>query len=205
MNDDILNYIRQIRPCKAVLDLYEEVLNDIRAEKFKGINKEKNRIQEVVKKVEVRLQRLQDRFLDGEISSEDYKDIRQRYNDEIYALKSQLEIMKTPNSGVVEPQMAYAMSFINNIERCLSMVDMSVKMDVLGSIFSGKMVFENGKCRTPIIPFLIGREAFFNNSGVPVNTETPLLYPQEDSNLYRQNRNLKSYPLDYGGEYVLQI
>lgn len=33
----------------------------------------------------------------------------------------------------------------------------------------------------------------------------PLLYPQEDSNLYRQNRNLKSYPLDYGGKYVLQI
>ena len=28
----------------------------------------------------------------------------------------------------------------------------------------------------------------------------PLLYPQEDSNLYRQNRNLKSYPLDYGGK-----
>ncbi len=186
MNDDILNYIRQIRPCKAVLDLYEEVLNDIRTEKFKGINKEKNRIQEDVKKVEVRLQRLQDRFLDGEISSEDYKDIRQRYNDEIYALKSQLEIMKTPNSGVVEPQMAYAMSFINNIEQCLSMVDMSVKMDVLGSIFSGKMVFENGKCRTaqfnPIIPILIGREAFFNNSGVPVNTETPLLYPEPGSN-----------------------
>ena len=49
------------------------------------------------------MQRLQDRFLDGEIISEDYKDIRQRYNDEIYALKSQLEIMKTPNSGVVEP------------------------------------------------------------------------------------------------------
>ena len=65
MNDDILNYIRQIRPCKAVLDLYEEVLNDIRTEKFKGINKEKNRIREDVKKVEVRLQRLQDRFMDG--------------------------------------------------------------------------------------------------------------------------------------------
>ena len=28
-----------------------------------------------------------------------------------------------------------------------------------------------------IIPILIGREPFFNNSGVPVNTETPLLYP----------------------------
>ena len=25
-------------------------------------------------------------------------------------------------------------------------------------------------------------------------------YPQGDSNLYRQNRNLKSYPLDYGGK-----
>lgn len=89
---------------------------------------------------------------------------------------------ETPNRSVVEPQMAYAMSFINNMERCLSMVDMSVKMDVLGSIFSGKMVFENGKCRTaefnPIIPILIGREAIFNSNGVPVNTETPLLYPK---------------------------
>ena len=64
-----------------------------------------------------------------------------------------------PNRSVVEPQMAYAMSFINNIERCLSSVEMSVKMDVLGSIFSGKMVFENGKCRTaefnPIIAILM--------------------------------------------------
>ena len=186
MNNDILRYLRQIRPCKAILDLYEEVLNDIRTEKFKGINKEKNRIQEDIKKVEVRLQRLQDRFLDEEISSEDYKEIRQRYNDEIYALKSQLEIMKIPNRSVVEPQVAYAMSFINNMERCLSMVDMSVKMDVLGSILSGKMVFENGKCRTaefnPIIAILMGREPFLNDNGVSGNTETPLLYPEPGSN-----------------------
>ena len=130
----------------------------------------------------MRLQRLQDRFLDEEISSEDYKEIRQRYNDEIYALKSQLEIMKTPNRSVVEPQVAYAMSFINNIEHCLSSVDMSVKMDVLGSIFSGKMVFENGKCRTaefnPIIAILMGREPFFNEKGASVDTETPILYPE---------------------------
>ena len=85
------------------IPLYEEVLNDIRAEKFKGVNKEKNRIQDDIKKVELRLQRLQDRYMDEEISSEDYRDIRQRYQDEIYVLKSQAEILKTPNRGVVEP------------------------------------------------------------------------------------------------------
>ena len=98
-----------------------------------------------------------------------------------HALKSQAEILKTPNRGVVEPQMAYAMSFINNIELCLNSVEVSVKMDVLGSIFSGKMVFENGKCRTaefnPIIAILMGREPFFNEKGASVDTETPLLYP----------------------------
>ncbi len=186
MNDDIMRYLRQICPCKAVLDLYEEVLNDIRTEKYKGIYKEKNRIQDDIKKVEVRLQRLQDRYMDEEISSEDYRDIRQRYQDEIYALKSQAEILKVPNRGVVEPQMAYAMSFINNIERCLNSVEISVKMDVLGSIFSGKMVFENGKCRTaefnPIIAILMGREPFFNEKGASVDTETPLLYPEPGSN-----------------------
>ena len=65
-----------------------------------------------------------------------------------HALKSQAEILKTPNRGVVEPQMAYAMSFINNIERCLNSVEISVKMDVLGSIFSGKMEFDGKNFRT---------------------------------------------------------
>ena len=56
-------------------------------------------------------------------------------------------------------------------------------MDVLGSIFSGKMVFENGKCRTaefnPIIAVLMGREPFFNEKGASVDTETPLLYTED--------------------------
>lgn len=60
-----------------------------------------------------------------------------------------------------------------------------MKMDVLGSIFSGKMVFENGKCRTaefnPIIPILMGRKPFFNEKGASVNTETPLRYPEPRS------------------------
>ena len=119
--------------------------------------------------------------MDIEISSEEYREMRQRYHDEIYALKSQAEILKIPNRGVVEPQMAYAMSFINNIERCLNSVEISVKMDVLGSIFSGKMVFENGKCRTaefnPIIAILMGREPFFNKKGASADAETPLPYP----------------------------
>ena len=57
-----------------------------------------------------------------------------------------------------------------------------MKMDVLGSIFSGKMVFENGNCRTaefnPIIAILMGRKPFFNEKGASVDTETPLLYPE---------------------------
>ena len=60
-----------------------------------------------------------------------------------------------------------------------------VKMDVLGSIFSGKMVFENGKCRTaefnPIIAILMGREPFFNEKGASADAETPLRYPEPGS------------------------
>ena len=61
-----------------------------------------------------------------------------------------------------------------------------MKMDVLGSIFSGKMVFENGNCRTaqfnPIIAILMGREPIFNEKGASVDTETPLRYPEPGSN-----------------------
>lgn len=139
------------------------MLGDIRAEKFKGINKERNRIQEDIEKVEGRLKRLQDRFYDEEITLEEYKETKQRYTNEIHTLKCHFEILKTPNRSIVEPRIAYAMSFINNMERCLSEVDMSTKMDVLGSIFSGKMVFENGKCRTaefnPVVSLMMGKSS----------------------------------------------
>ena len=186
MNEDILRYIAKIRPCQAVLNLYEEVLSDVRADKFKDVNKEKNRIKDDIKKVEVRLQRLQDRYMDNDISSEEYKEIRQRYSDEIYALKNQIEIMKIPNRSNVEQQMAYATSFINNMERCLSEVEIPVKLEVLGSIFKGKMVFEDGECRTaeynPVIPLLVGKSSYYNKKGASDNSETPLQYPGPGSN-----------------------
>ena len=44
-------------------------------------------------------------------------------------------------------------------------------------------MFENGNCRTaefnPIIPILMGRKPFFYEKGASVNTETPLLYPED--------------------------
>ena len=97
------------------------------------------------------------------------------------ALKNQIEIMKIPNRGDVEQQMAYAISFINNIERCLSEVEIPVKLEVLGSIFKGKMVFEDGECRTaeynPVIPLLVGKSSYYNKKGASDNSETPLQYP----------------------------
>ena len=203
MNEDILRYISQIRPCQAVLDLYEAILSDVRTEKFKGINKEKNRIQEDIKKVEIRLQRLQDRYMDDEISAEDYKEMRQRYSDEIYALKNQIEIMKIPNRGDVEQQMAYAISFINNLERCLTEVEIPVKLDVLGSIFKGKMVFADGECRTaeynPVVPLLVGKSSYYKTKGASDNSETPLQYPHRESNPDLKFRKLSFYPLNYRG------
>lgn len=189
MNEDILRYISKIRPCKAVLDLYEEVLGDIRTERFKGINKEKNRIMEDINKIKARLERLQDEYYDKEDRSaediEEFNETKQRYKNEIHTLQCKVEAMKAPNRTVIEPRVAYAMSFINNMVKCLSDVEMSVKMDVLGSIFSGKMVFEDGKCRTaefnPVISLMIGKSSICedeNKSGVLDFSKTPLQYPE---------------------------
>ena len=59
-------------------------------------------------------------------------------------------------------------------------------VSILGSILNGKMVFEDGKCRTaefnPIIALLMGQEPIIIKNGVSVCTETPLLYPEPGSN-----------------------
>lgn len=58
-----------------------------------------------------------------------------------------------------------------------------------------------------IAPSKRGSGGLNMGAGGKIRTEglrLPSKYPQEDSNLYRQNRNLKSYPLDYGGRNVRQ-
>lgn len=70
--------------------------------KDKDTYKKKSRIQDDIKKAGTRLERLEDRYLDGETGTDEYKKIRQRYSDEIYTLKSQMEIL-TPNRTKAEP------------------------------------------------------------------------------------------------------
>ena len=64
----------------------------------------------------------------------------------------------------------------------LSCIDYCFPVSILGSILNGKMVFEDGKCRTaefnPIIALLMGQEPIIIKNGVSFCTETPLLYPE---------------------------
>ena len=57
--------------------------------------------------------------------------------------------------------MKFALAMIENMGSCVATAPIELKLNILGSIFSGKIVFENSEPRTanlsPIVSLIVGK------------------------------------------------
>ena len=83
------------------------------------------------------------------------------------------ENKEQPMDKDVEEKMKFSLAFIENMGSCISTAPISLKLNILGSIFSGKIVFENFEPRTadltPLVSLIIGKP----NDYKPPKTKTP--------------------------------
>ena len=87
-------------------------------------------------------------------------------NARLVAEKKDLELRLSdnkalPNSKVMEEKMKFSLAFIENMGSCVATAPIELKLHILGSIFSGKFVFENSKPRTaelsPLVSLIVGK------------------------------------------------
>lgn len=189
-NDVFLRYLSQIKPHPAVLALYNEVLADIRKECSKGVENKKDELNTELLKINDRYATLQDRWLDGLLDNDLFKQMSERLKQQQKDLQDKLDMLEIPKRAVVEPQIGYTISFISNMDKCLSAISVDAKIDVLGSILDGKIVIDNKKCRTAkfnsVISLIVGKSDIYTGENEKRSlsfTETPLLYPEPGSKI----------------------
>ena len=91
---------------------------------------------------------IEDRYLDNEITKEEYNRMINRQKAQLDKLEDRRELLETPNRGKIEPQLKYSMSLIDNIDKFFQYAPAEVKIRALSSIFSGKLEFDGKIFRT---------------------------------------------------------
>ena len=94
-----------------------------------------------------RLHNAQQLLLDGSLDAGDYKEIKARYEPLIQKLEAQLEESSEANAEI-EHYLKFGAYFFKNLDRLYSEGDLTIKQQIIGSIFPEKIIFENYKPRT---------------------------------------------------------
>ncbi len=147
---DYLNSITLNAANKKLLE--EMIVEAIKIEKDKKMLGPKH--YERVNQIEVKMQRLQDLYIDGEMDKKEYEIVKKRYQN-IYDELKELEIEAIDDKEVLELYKK-GLNKVENIENQYIKYDIEDKRQLLGSIFPKKLRFENKKVRTADInPFFL--------------------------------------------------
>ena len=90
-----------------------------------------------------------------------FKAMNDRLTKEKRDLELQLEESKEqPTEKEMQEKVAFSLDFIENMGSCIATAPIDLKLDILGSIFSGKIIFENNEPRTaeltPLVSIITG-------------------------------------------------
>ena len=143
-----VNFTAGLKPNKEILDLYNEILCDLKSERDGEKRIETDSLNTELLKVKGRLQKLEDMYMDGEITKETFNGMQERYNKEINNLQNQIELYKNPNRSNIEPKLKYSMLLINNMDSYMRDAKVEVKCKLLGSMFPEKITFDGKSYRT---------------------------------------------------------
>ncbi|MBR3590634.1 MAG: recombinase family protein [Alistipes sp.] len=148
VNNAFVHYVSSLRPNEAIMQLYLEVINDLRKENMRDIRTLIDGLDKEIWGVRERMNSIEDKYLDKEINHEDYNRMISRQKDKLKSLQDRKELLETPNRGRIEPQLRYSMTLIDNIDKFFEYAPADNKIRLLSSIFPEKIEYDGKIFRT---------------------------------------------------------
>ena len=129
------------------MELYNLILVDVFKER-EGTKEEKLKSFKAQIKVFTDQQdSLDDRLLNGEISSEDYNRINKKLKENISSIEIKAEELEGQESNL-ERHLKVGLSIMRNLSNYYEMGDIPLKQKIVGSIFPEKLIFDGKNYRT---------------------------------------------------------
>ena len=147
VNDKFANWVGGLRPNQEVLDLYTEVLQDLRGEHKQDVQKEIDKLSKEVEHVEALRNGADDKFCEGNLTSEAYTRITERYEKQVKELQERINLLQSDTKGLKD-KIDYSVNIIANLRNFMLDAPVKVKCKILSSMFPQKIEFDGEKYRT---------------------------------------------------------
>ena len=147
VNEKFANWVGGLRPNKEVLELYTEVLQDLRGEHKQDVQKEVDKLRKEVEHVEALRNGADDKFCEGNLTSEAYTRITERYERQINELQERINLLQSDTKGLKE-KIDYSVNIIANLRNFMLDAPVKTKCKILSSMFPQKIEFDGEKYRT---------------------------------------------------------
>ena len=146
-NEKFVKYVKQLIPNDSILELYKEIIKDLKKENKSEILKEISKLKNDLTTEENRLVSIDTNFMDGKISGEDYMRMKASIDERKFNINSRLTLLQPGNSDL-ENKFDYAIDVIRNMDVILSTGKTEHKIQLIGSMFPEKIHFDGENYRT---------------------------------------------------------
>ena len=147
-NELFAKYTASLKPNETVLQLYSEILKDLKAEKDGNTRQDVSKLEKELQDIEMNINKVDDKFIRDEIDKSTHSRLLERYSNEKVLLQERIDVMKNPNRSNIEPKLRYSMLLINNIDSYMRDAKVEVKCKLLSSMFPEKITFDGNSYRT---------------------------------------------------------
>ncbi len=148
VNEGFVKYVSKLKPNRAVLELYNEVLQDIRGERVRNNHAQADKLEADVVSLEERVNRVNDLYFDGKLSTADRDKNIACYTEQIEHLKYQIGSLRMSADLKMREKLTYSLNLISNLGKFFQSATCEVKSKLLGSIFPEKLLFDGKNYRT---------------------------------------------------------
>lgn len=129
------------------MNLYREILQDLRSEHKKEVLSKVEALKTKVKEAEEKLTVIDEKLCCGTITDETHERISKNILHKIDELKQQITIFSEGHKGTRE-KIDYSISLINNLTKVMTDAPVAVKCKLIGSMFYDKIEYDGKNYRT---------------------------------------------------------
>ena len=147
VNDKFATWVGGLRPNKEVLELYTEVLQDLRGEHQHDRQKEAEALSKEIAEVEKKRDNADDQLCSGNLDPKAHARITERYGRMIEELQQRIELLQA-GTYELKKKIDYSVNIINNLGNFMKEAPVKVKCKLLSSMFPQKIQFDGEKYRT---------------------------------------------------------
>jgi site-specific DNA recombinase len=147
VNNKFLSELHGIKANENVIDLFEEIM--LNHAKQAGTDKTKTikQLHEEMAKNQTRINQAQQLLLDGSIEPNDYREIKSRYEIQNRQLERKRQELTAMDDNL-KSYIIHGVKLLKNLPEYYQQATLAAKRQIIGSIFTEKLVFEENKYRT---------------------------------------------------------